>query len=31
MNWQGLLYLAGLAALWYLLVGKILPGFGIGT
>jgi len=31
MNWQELLYLAGFAALWYLVVGKILPRFGIGT
>jgi hypothetical protein len=31
MNLQDILYLAAVAVVWYLLVAKILPRFGVGT
>jgi hypothetical protein len=31
MNWQDILYLAAVGVVWYFLVTKILPRFGVGT
>ncbi len=31
MNWQDILTIAVFVAVWYLLVAKVLPRFGVGS
>ena len=31
MDWLDIVYVIGLAFVWYLLMGRILPKFGVGT
>lgn len=31
MNWPDLIYLAIGVIVWYLLISKVLPKFGVGT
>jgi hypothetical protein len=31
MDWQNLLTLVAVAIVWYVLMAKILPRFGVGT